>query len=179
MNWTQLLQAEIEEQYRAADGLVALVDEKKLGWRPSTGSNWMSTGQLLEHITTACGFCVRGFVTGDWSAPGGDSQDAAQAGLPSAATMPSAKSVRDVRKRLAADKELALAMIAQAGEKRLANEPTTAPWDPTPVVLGRRLLGMVGHLEGHKRQLFYYLKLQGHDVNTMHLYGMAEPAQAD
>jgi len=38
--------------------------------------------------------------------------------------------------------------------------------------LGHRLLGMVGHLELHKAQLFYYLKLQGKPVNTMHMYGM-------
>ena len=31
---------------------------------------------------------------------------------------------------------------------------------------------MVGHLANHKAQLFYYLKLLGKDVNTMHLYGM-------
>jgi hypothetical protein len=31
---------------------------------------------------------------------------------------------------------------------------------------------MVGHLNQHKGQLFYYLKLQGKDVNTMHLWGM-------
>ena len=31
---------------------------------------------------------------------------------------------------------------------------------------------MAEHLAQHKAQLFYYLKLQGKDVNTMHLYGM-------
>jgi hypothetical protein len=181
MNWTQLLQAEIDDTYRAADGLLALVDEKRLGWKPGTGSNWMTTGQLLEHLTTACGFCVRGFVTGDWTAPGSDPAEAAAASssLPTAETMPAAKSVRDARTRLAADKTLALEMIAKTGEKRLASEPAPAPWDPTPVVLGRRLLQMVGHLAHHKDQLFYYIKLQGHDVNTMHLYGMGEPAAAE
>jgi hypothetical protein len=180
MNWTKLLLAEIDDVYRAVEGLLALVDERTLGWKPATGSNWMTTGQLLEHLTTACGFCIRGFVTGDWSAPGA-SQEAApeSASLPTAARMPAAKSVRDVRARLAADKALALAMIAQAGEERLASERTTAPWDPTPVFLGRRLLGMIGHLANHKAQLFYYLKLQGHDVHTMHLYGMGETAAAE
>ena len=38
--------------------------------------------------------------------------------------------------------------------------------------LGHRLLGMIGHLTQHKAQLFYYLKLQGKPVNTMHLWGM-------
>ena len=31
---------------------------------------------------------------------------------------------------------------------------------------------MVEHLATHKAQLFYYLKLQGKDVDTMHLWGM-------
>lgn len=51
--------------------------------------------------------------------------------------------------------------------------PTPAPWDPTAMPLGQRLLEMVGHLKNHKGQLFYYLKLQGLPVNTTHLYGMA------
>ena len=35
----------------------------------------------------------------------------------------------------------------------------TAPWDPTPLVLGHRMLQMVDHLKQHKGQLFYYLSL--------------------
>jgi hypothetical protein len=31
---------------------------------------------------------------------------------------------------------------------------------------------MVTHLDVHKSQLFYYLKLQGKPVNTAHLWGM-------
>jgi hypothetical protein len=31
---------------------------------------------------------------------------------------------------------------------------------------------MVQHLDSHKSQLFYYLKLMGRDVNTMNLWGM-------
>ena len=32
---------------------------------------------------------------------------------------------------------------------------------------------MVNHLNAHKAQLFYYLKLRGQAVNTLHMYGMA------
>jgi len=35
-----------------------------------------------------------------------------------------------------------------------------------------RLHEMVNHLNQHKGQLFYYLKLQGKAVNTMHLWGI-------
>jgi len=31
---------------------------------------------------------------------------------------------------------------------------------------------MVAHLEMHKSQLYYYLKLLGRDVNTSHLWGV-------
>jgi hypothetical protein len=34
----------------------------------------------------------------------------------------------------------------------------------------------VEHLGNHQSQLFYYLKLMGKPVNTMHLYGMGAPA---
>ena len=73
MNWTELLTSEIEETYRATEGLMRRVDDAQLGWMPTEGNNWMSMGQLLEHCTTACGFCMRGLVTGDWGMPEGAS----------------------------------------------------------------------------------------------------------
>ena len=69
MNWTDLLKSEIDAAYGAADGLLSLVDD--LDWKPATGDNWMSTGQLLQHMTDACGGTFRGFVTGDWGMPEG------------------------------------------------------------------------------------------------------------
>jgi uncharacterized damage-inducible protein DinB len=92
--------------------------------------------------------------------------------LPPAEKMLAFQSVAEAKKALEADKKVALGAIVEAGEKRLANEDTVAPWDPTPMKLGHRLLHMVGHLGNHKAQLFYYLKLQGKPVDTMHLYGM-------
>jgi len=40
------------------------------------------------------------------------------------------------------------------------------------MVLGHHLLQMVEHLNSHKSQLFYYLKMQGKPVNTGDLWGM-------
>ncbi len=176
MNWTELLNAEIEEAYHATDGLIDMVDDASLGWTPESGANWMSTGQLLKHLPTACGFCMRGLVTGDWGMPEGESVDDLSPDdmLPSVDRLPSADSVAQTRAEFAADKALALAMVAEAGEERLANEPCPAPWDPSPVLLGRRMLSMVGHLTHHKAQLFYYLKLQGKSVSTHELYGMPD-----
>jgi hypothetical protein len=173
MNWTELLKNEIDDTFRATEGLIKLVDGKQLAWKPATGSNWMTTGQLLKHITTACGMCCRGFVTGDWGMPSTPSEETQpEAMLPKADDMPSVKSRDEALKLLAEDKALAHAMVKEAGEDALAKKKVGAPWDPTPKPLGRQLLHMVGHLGGHKGQLFYYLKLQGKPVHTGNLYGM-------
>ena len=53
-------------------------------------------------------------------------------------------------------------MIGLAGEESLANRATAVPWAPgQKYVLGRHLLQMGQHLNIHKAQLFYYLKLRG------------------
>jgi hypothetical protein len=174
VSWNGLLRREIEATYSATDGLMSLVDADGLDWKPATGENWMTMGQLLMHLTNACGFCIRGFVTGDWSTP--DGVDLAEMPpedmLPTAEMLPTVESVDEARRLLADDKQLALDMLGQVSEEELVGKDVTAPWDPTPKRLGHQLLQMVGHLNNHKSQLFYYLKLQGKPVNTGHLYGM-------
>ena len=171
MDWTDLLKSEIESAYRATENLLDLVEDATLDWKPSTGSNWMTTGQLLKHITEACGSAFRGFVTGDWGLPEGtDMSDLSPEDmLPPAEAMPSIDSVAEARRALGGDKQLALAMLVEAVD---LEKPTAAPWDPNQVPLGQRLLQMVEHLKQHKGQLFYYLKLQGKPVNTTHLWAM-------
>lgn len=172
MNWTELITAEMENSYRAANKLMDLVDDAALDWKPSTGENWMTMGQLLRHIPDACGKCFQGFVTGDWGFNDMGETDV-ESMLPSADSMPSVTSVAEAKERLAKDKELAHAMLKQAGEETLATKRVPAPWNPTDLLLGHQLLGMVAHLESHKNQLYYYLKLQGKPVNTFHMYGVA------
>jgi uncharacterized damage-inducible protein DinB len=174
MSWSELLRREIEATYSATDGLMSMVDADQIDWRPATGENWMTTGQLLHHLTNACGFCVKGFVTGDWSTPEGiDLEEMSPEDmLPPAEALPTVESVDQARTLLAEDKKLALDMLGKVSEDDLVARDTPAPWDPTPMKLGHRLLDMVGHLSNHKGQLFYYLKLQGKPVNTGHLYGM-------
>ncbi len=176
MNWTQLLTQSIEETYGATSGLFELVDEGGLDWKPATGENWMSMGQLLLHTATGCGEPCKGFVTGDWGMPEGVSlaDVPPEEMLPSAEKMEAVSSLDEARQALAADKQLALDMIAQAGEDDLATKMVTAPWDPRPQLLGYMLLQMVGHLGIHKAQLFYYLKLRGKPVHTGNLFGMPE-----
>lgn len=180
MNWTQLLNTEAEDVFKATDALMAMVGDADLGWKPASGRNWMTTGQLLMHLTNACGFCCRGFLTGDWGMPAGDGAGAPGGGdaplepmLPPAEALPTIESVAEARRLLAEDRALTLAMIREAGEAKLDGQLVAAPWAPQhPQPLGRQFLGMVQHLQSHKSQLYYYLKLMGRDVNTMHLWGM-------
>jgi hypothetical protein len=174
MNWAELLKAEIEYTYAGAEKLMDLVDENTLDWKPATGSNWMTTGQVLRHVTDACGMAIKGFVTGDWGMPEGvdPSQIPPEEMLPPAEKMPTVASVAEAKELIAKDKVVALEMLAQCSEDDLSNKTATAPWDPTPLVLGHRILQMIDHLKQHKAQLFYYLKLQGKPVNTGHLWGM-------
>jgi hypothetical protein len=174
MNWTELLKKEIEQAYNVTERLVDMVSDKELNWKPSTGTNWMTMGQLLMHITSACGACCRGFVTGDWGLPEG--MDAGNMSpenmLPPAEKLPFVRSVAEARRLLAEDKKVALEMLTKTGERDLVDRRVKAPWDPAEKMLGSCLLEMVAHLNLHKAQLFYYLKLQGKPVNTGHLWGM-------
>lgn len=172
MNWTALIKAEMDVTYNATEKLIAMVSDEELNWRPATGENWMTTGQLLRHIPEACGFCFRGFITGDWTLPEDVKTDPGEM-LPRADQLPAVSSVAEARQLLADDKALAYRLLEEQGEDVLATRMVAAPWDPEERILGHQLLGMVNHLEGHKNQLFYYLKLQGKPVNTFHMYGMA------
>ncbi len=171
MNWKELLHAELQSAYATADRLMGMVDDSTLAWKPATGSNWMTTGQLLKHISEGCGMPFRAFITGDWGLPEGvDPSEMTK--LPPAEKLPSVESVAEARSTLQKDREAAIEILATRDEAALANDPAPAPWDPRPIPLGHRLLQMVEHLKQHKGHLFYYLKLQGKPVDTGDLWGM-------
>lgn len=175
MKWTDFLRGEMEYNFAVTDALMAMVKDEDLGWKPAAGKNWMTTGQLLQHLTEACGMCCRGFATGDWGMPEdcGDTPAGGEPMLPPAEALKSVASVKEARTKLAADRKLALEMVAQAGEDKLADHKVAAPWEPgTERALGEQFHNMSLHLMTHKTQLFYYLKLMGRDVNTQHLWGM-------
>ena len=174
MNWTQLLKSEVESTYTTTERLLDRVDPNGLDWKPQSGSNWMTVGQLLKHIANACGAGCRAFVSGDWGLPPGVKVEdlSPEEMLPPAEKLPAIGSIEEARKLLSEDKALALQIIDQAGENDLANREVAAPWAPgVEYALGRHLLQMVQHLDRHKGQLFYYLKLQGKPVNTADLWG--------
>ncbi len=173
MNWKELLRQEVEYNYSITQNMIDLVDDAQLEWKPSTGENWMTTGQLLMHLAIACGAPMMGYVTGDWGIP--EDVDIKELfpdeKLPSAEQLPTVGSVAEAKSYLEEDKQVALGMLDQCSDDELANKMVSAPWDKEKTVLGRQLLYMIAHLTHHKGQLFYYLKLQGKPVNTGHLCG--------
>ncbi len=171
---TEVLKQEAEGMYRATENLIKMVDPGSLGWKPQTGKNWMTVGQLVKHCTDACGAPIKGFVTGDWGMPEGVKPEdmAPEEMLPPAERLATIGSIDEALKLLAEDRVTALRYIGEAGEGNLLSKTMSAPWGGPPVTLFQHLNSMVHHLGQHKGQLFYYLKLQGKDVNTMHLWGM-------
>jgi len=180
MNWTALLTKEMTGNYNSTEKMYGLLQDADLAWKPATGENWMTVGQLLAHLNSACGMCCQGFVTGDWSMMGGEEgSDADKEGtaqepkLPSADQMPTVDSVADALSALKADRKLAFQMIEKAGEENLDCAMSAAPWAPGQETnLGHHLLQMSQHLGIHKAQLFYYLKLMDQKVDTMTLWGV-------
>ncbi len=156
MNWSDLLKSEIEREYRIAADLIGRVSDDQLDWQPPIGPNWMTMRQLLAHLVTSGAAVFKGFITGQWEQPSEETP---------------IQSVAQAQEMLSADKQQVLELLAQCGEDRLANEPCPAPWNPTPMILGHRLLSMVQHFSQHKGQLFYYLKMQGQPVGTRELWG--------
>ena len=158
MDWKAVLIERIENSYRAAEGLLKLVEDEQLGWKPGAGENWMTMGQLVNHMADACGSMFKGFITGEWKF---------EESLRFVAT------VAEGRDKLQRDKKLALDLLNDLEDEDFVNRMVQAPWEKESRSLGYPLGEMVSHLDAHKSQLFYYLKLQGVPVNTAHLWGIS------
>jgi hypothetical protein len=172
MTLVEVLRQETEMTYAVTETLFRRVTPDTLGWKPATGKNWMTVGQLVMHCTGSLGASFKGFLTGDWGLPEGMRFEDIPPDqmLPPAEALPSVESVEQALSLLAKDKELALAQLGTVKEADLLTRRLAAPWGGPELTLLQQLLGMIAHLAQHKGQLFYYLKLMGQDVNTVHLY---------
>lgn len=172
---SEILKQDATEMYRVTEALFGLVDD--LEWKPATGHNWMTTGQLLRHCGDSCGTALRGFITGDWRMPDGqDLEDLpAEEQMPSAEGMPTVESVDEARRILAEDRELSTMLLSKVDDERLLGQRSAPPWGGPERTLFQHCNDMIWHLGQHKGQLFYYLKLQGRPVNTYHLWMGGEP----
>jgi len=159
MSWKAILIEQVKDAYRAAEGLLEFVEDEHLSWKPESGENWMTVGQLLNHMADACGLMFRGFITGTWEFEEG---------------LEAVKTAAEGRDKLAADKAVALELLGNLSDNDLTTRMVQAPWEKKTHPLGYLLSMMVSHLNAHKSQLFYYLKLMGKDVNTAHMWGSGD-----
>lgn len=174
MRWTEFLTDEAERTYAITARLLDMVEPDRLNWKPEIGLNWMTTGQLLKHLSNACGQPCKGLVTGDWGLPEGTTLEdlTPEEMTPSAENLPGVSSVTEARELLIEDEFLTLRMIREAGESALEHRQFSFPWEPgKSASLGMHIFRMVQHLDRHKSQLFYYLKLQGVPMGTTDLWG--------
>jgi hypothetical protein len=174
MNWKELLTRQTEQAYKVVIHLAGLCCDSELNWKPENENNWMTTAQLLYHTANSGGKPMKGFASGSWTSHEHIDSDKEKSKkmMPPAAAMTGVSSIDEALRLIDADKKLALETIAMVSEEDLASKPAHAPWDPEPVILGIRLLEMLEHLNQHKAQLFYYLKLQNKPVGTFDLYGL-------
>jgi uncharacterized damage-inducible protein DinB len=170
----QILLEEAEKNYAITEKLFRKVENSMLDWKPPTGSNWMTVGQLLMHCSKyGSGMAVKGFVRGDWDLPElteTEDQNADQH-FPPAEILPYVDSVEQALELLEEDRKLTLQCIEEVKDDDLLTKKPTAPWGGPPMTLYQYLLMMIAHLTLHKSQLFYYLKLMGKDVDTFDLWG--------
>ncbi len=169
----EILRQEAELTYGVTEALMRRVEPGTLDWRPPTGQNWMTVGQLLKHCAEACGAGIKAFLTDDWGLPEGVRFEdlRPEEVLPPASALPAVTSVDEALRLLAEDRQVALRHLAEANEAELLTSRRAAPWGGPELTLFQHLLSMVAHLRQHKGQLFYYLKLMGHDVSTPDLWG--------
>ncbi len=175
MTLSEVLRQETEDVYRVTECLFRRVGPDALAWKPATGQNWMTVGQLLMHCVTCCGAGMKGFVSGDWGLPEGVHYEDMKPEdmLPPASQLPAVESVEQALQLLDRDRKVALAQLATLDETTLLATAYPAPWGGAPSTLFQHLYNeAIGHLKQHKGQLFYYLKLRGENVNTGDLYGM-------
>ncbi len=91
--------------------------------------------------------------------------------LPPAEKLPAVESVEQALQLLAEDRKIAVETLAGIEEEKLLSIRMKAPWGGSEFTLFQQLLHMMGHLDQHKGQLFYYLKLLGKKVSTPDLWG--------
>ena len=169
-----ILLSEAEKVYIITKKLFALVSNNELQWMPASGKNWMTVGQLLMHCAGfSCGKAVKGLVKGDWGLPEGTKMEDLNTKdhIPPPTSLPGVENVEEACILLEEDRKLTISCISDVEESELLNRSLTAPWGGEKLPLFQHLLQMIAHLNQHKGQLFYYLKLMAKNVNTKDLWG--------
>ena len=170
----QVLLEEAKITYTVTEKLFQKVNNHELSWKPGSGRNWMTVGQLLMHCASfGCGKAVQGFIRGDWGMPESTKPEdlASEQHVPPAEALPTVESVEQALQLLEDDRRLTFDCLKEANESEMLSKRLTAPWGGPAFSLFQHLQMMIAHLSQHKGQLFYYLKLMGKDVNSADLWG--------
>jgi hypothetical protein len=148
------------DSFRPTETLLKMVPADKLDWKP--GPSFMSLGHLIYHLSAGIGTELRMALTGDWPKPEEMEESMKQGNMPSC-------SVQEALERLEKDKTTLREVLASVTEEEFANKIITVPWGwKSP--MEKMALDFREHFTNHKMQLFTYLKLLGHPVNTNTLY---------
>lgn len=150
------------EAYRPAESLIKMVPADKLEWRPRP--NFMSLGQLIQHLGDGVGLPLRCLVTGEWPI----SDPAQMADVVKLENLPSCD-VDGALKKLDDDKRVLRECLDSISEADFTNRVLAAPWG-VQGKMERMAISFREHFTNHKMQLFTYLKLLGFPVDTGTLY---------
>jgi hypothetical protein len=149
------------EAYRPAEALIRMVPRDKLDWRP--GPNFMSLGQLIEHVSNGMGSDFRMLLDSKW--PPMEEMEKAMK-LENLLSC----GVEQALAKLEKDKATLREVLDSVSEEDFAQKTVSVPWGWT-AKMERMALAFREHFTNHKMQLFTYLKLLGLPVNTETLYG--------
>ena len=152
----------VMDNYRPAEKLIGMVPADKLDWQP--GPTFMSTGQVLCHLSEGVGGGLEMLLTGTWPSMKEMEEGMKLENLPSCRP-------QDALDKLEKDKKTLRQVLDGLSEDDFTNKVVSVPWGWNGK-LERMAIGFLEHFTNHKMQLFTYLKLLGLPVNTETLYGM-------
>ena len=149
------------QSIQPAEKLIGMVPADKLDWKP--GPTFMSTGQVLCHLSDGVGGGLETLVSGKWPP-----MEEMEAGM-KLENMPSC-GVQEALSKLEKDKTILRATLDGISEDDFTNRVVSVPWG-WKAKFEIMSVSFLGHFNNHKMQLFTYLKLLGLPVNTESLYG--------
>jgi uncharacterized damage-inducible protein DinB len=152
----------VMENYEPAEKLIGMVPADKLNWRP--GPTFMSTGQVLCHLSDGLGGGFEMLLSGKWPSMEEMAEGMKLENLPSC-------SPREALDKLEKDKRILRQVLEGVSEQDFTNKVVSVPWGVT-AKMERMAIHFLEHFTNHKMQLFTYLKLLGLPVDTQTLYGM-------
>ncbi len=149
------------QSVKPAEKLISMVPADKLNWKP--GPTFMTTGQVLCHLSDGIGGGLEMLVSGKWPP-----MEEMETGM-KLENMP-ACGVQEALSKLEKDKSTLREALDGMSEADFTNRVVSVPWG-WKAKMEIMSVSFLGHFNNHKMQLFTYLKLLGLPVNTESLYG--------